>query len=50
MAEELQTLERAASRLEARLVAEPDFGEQSQIREEIETLNAQIARASQCFF
>ena len=49
MARDLQTLARAASRLEARFAAELDLVEQSQIREEIEALNAHIARVSQRF-
>ena len=49
MAQDLQTLARAASRLEARFVAELDLGDQSQIREEIKALNDRIDRDRERF-
>ena len=49
MAQELETFARLASRLEAGLAAELDLANRSQVREEIETLNAHIARVSQRF-
>jgi hypothetical protein len=49
MAQDLQTLARAASRLEARFAAELDLCDQSQIREEIKTLNDRIDRDRERF-
>jgi hypothetical protein len=49
MAQDLQILAHAASRLEAGLAAQLSLTNQNQIREEIETLNAHIARVSQRF-
>jgi hypothetical protein len=49
MAQDLPTLAHTVSRLEARFVAELDIGDQSQIRQEIKTLNDRIDRDRERF-